>query len=240
MLTASIVTLLVSSLLAVPGGGSCSPAATWIENCGISAGIDDDEVYLEAEQSEGVGSGVDVSEIAEQLCEAVVPGRDCFAVTGPVTIADIAAFRPASAGHGMQPGGWAVVGLPTNFYSSGSSSIDSGTLLSQAAEVRFTPVAWRWNYGDGTSLRSSSAGRPWTHADEFSPTSTTHVFAQRGRYTVTLVIDYRAEWRVAGGPWVPIVGILSVPAPPQQLSVIGARTVLVDEDCVANPAGPGC
>ena len=227
---------------------SCSNMEIQAGQCTVSGAVDGDEVQLEAEQSTGTGTGSQGS--GDQPADPPVDPIDAacgvridvcqITVTTPVTLADIAAFRPGTASHGMQPNGWAVIGLPTNFFSNGGAQIDTGTLLGQSAEVRFTPVGWAWNYGDGTSRTAASPGQRWSADAEFEPTATTHVFEQRGTYTVTLTVRYRAEWRVAGGSWVPISGILSLPAPPQQVLVTGARTVLVDEDCRANPTGPGC
>lgn len=226
----------------------CSAGAALTGECAtVSAEVTDDRVELEANTSSGSngnqGSG---DQPADPPVDPVDAACGVFidicqiTVTTPVTLADIAAFRPGTASHGMQPNGWAVIGLPTNFFSNGGAQIDTGTLLGQSAEVRFTPVGWAWNYGDGTSRTAASPGQRWSADAEFEPTATTHVFEQRGTYTVTLTVRYRAEWRVAGGSWVPISGILSLPAPPQQVLVTGARTVLVDEDCRANPTGPGC
>lgn len=226
---------------------NCGQVTPWLGSCEASVAPDGEQVVLEGEQSNGSGGGNGGANTPQP--EPVDPDDEAcgiridvcqITVTAPVTLADIAAFRPSTASHGMQPDGWAVIGLPTNFYSSGSAVIDTGTLLGQPAEVRFTPVGWSWNYGDGSSSTTATPGRRWTASTEFSPSATTHVFEQRGTYTITLTVQYRAEWRVAGGPWVAVSGILSLPAPPQQVLVTGARTVLVDEDCVANPAGPGC
>ncbi len=212
--------------------------------CDYNASTDGTDVYLEGtlespgDGGAGSSNGGGDTSTSEPACPDPRALRDCFVVTGPLTMSDIAAFRPTAASHGMEPNGWAVIGLPTNFFSSGSPVIRSGTLLGGPAEVRFTPVSWSWEYGDGSRRTTATPGRAWR--TEFDETATTHVFEERGTYVVTLVVQYRAEWRVAGGPWVPVSGILSLPAPPQQVLAVGARTVLVDEDCNENPNGPGC
>ena len=220
----------------------CDTLLATADVCEYDASTDGTDVYLEGTLESpgggGSGSGGGDDLVAEPACPDPTAARDCFTVTGPLTMSDIAAFRPTAASHGMEPNGWAVIGLPTNFFSSGSPVIRSGTLLGGPAEVRFTPVAWSWDYGDGSRRTTGTPGRAWR--TEFDETATTHVFEQRGSYVVTLVVQYRAEWRVAGGAWVPVSGILSLPAPPQRVLVVGARTVLVDEDCNENPAGPGC
>lgn len=239
--------LIEAVMLSLLLSGFCEDGDRDAGQCSINGSIDNNEVILEGEQSDGGGDGSSQPGPAEpglesRCTEADLP-TSCDAPTRErpdplVTMSDIAAFRPTAASHGMEPNGWAVIGLPANFFSSGSPVIRSGTLLGGPAEVRFTPVSWSWDYGDGSRRTTATPGRAWR--TEFDETATTHVFEQRGTYVVTLVVQYRAEWRVAGGPWVPVSGILSLPAPPQRVLVIGARTVLVDKDCNENPVGPGC
>jgi hypothetical protein len=231
--------------LAFLTSSACDTLLATADACDYKASTDGTDVYLEGTiEAPGGGSGSGSSSgggdtsTSEPACPDPRSLRDCFTVTGPVTMSDIAAFRPTAASHGMEPNGWAVIGLPTNFFSSGSPVIRSGTLLGGPAEVRFTPVSWSWDYGDGSRRTTATPGRAWR--TEFDETATTHVFEERGTYVVTLVVQYRAEWRVAGGSWVPVSGILSLPAPQQRVLVVGARTVLVDEDCNENPEGPGC
>src|SRR5690606_3856605 len=39
-----------------------------------------------------------------------------YTVTGPVTLSDLVNFRPAPGVDSMEPDGWMIVGLDTNFY----------------------------------------------------------------------------------------------------------------------------
>ena len=163
-------------------------------------------------------------------------------VTAPVTLADIAAFRPATPVDRMEPNGWTVVGLDTNFYATGSAHVVSGTLLGQPADVRFTPVQWHWSYGDGEAAIHPYPGSTWAAqgVHEFDPTGTSHVYRQLGSYVIDLDVDFAAEYRYAGGPWVTIAGALTVPASRLSITVGDAKTVLVARDCARNPGGPGC
>jgi len=163
-------------------------------------------------------------------------------VSSPVTLSDIAAFRPNPAVDHSQPNGWTVVGLDTNFYATGTQHIVDGTLLGKPASVRFTPVRWHWSYGDGTAASHPVPGGTWRALGvrEFDSTPTSHVYGQRGRFTIDLDVDFAAEYRYAGGPWVPIAGTLTIPANRLTISVGDATTVLVEHDCRRNPAGPGC
>ncbi|TYL54088.1 hypothetical protein [Agromyces mariniharenae] len=159
-----------------------------------------------------------------------------------VTLRDIASFRPATPGNGMEPGGWAVVGLPANFVAAASVEVVSGTLLGQPADVRFTPVGYRWSHSDGGIVESGSPGATWDALGqrEFSPTPTSHVYVAPGEYTAELEVALRAEYRFAGSPWRSIAGTLAVTGPPQRVLVGEFDTVLTRGDCIADPSGPGC
>lgn len=159
-----------------------------------------------------------------------------------VTLRDIASFRPAAPGNGMEPAGWAIEGLPANFVAAASVEVVSGTLLGQPADVRFTPVGYRWAHSDGAVVEASTPGAPWAALGqrEFSETATSHVYATSGVYTVHLAVGLRAEYRFAGSPWRAISGTLTVAGEPQRVLVGEVDTVLTRGDCNENPAGPGC
>lgn len=165
--------------------------------------------------------------------------------TPAVTIRDVATFRPELAVLTSEPDGWAVRGLAANFIATGGSSTRSGTLLGMIAEVRFTPIAWQFDYGDATEPRSSATpGATWQSLGlaEFDETATSHVYDTAGTYTVTLLVDYAAEYRLGGaGPYTPIPGTLAMRSAPITMVVAdSATTALVDRDCTANSRGPGC
>jgi hypothetical protein len=159
-----------------------------------------------------------------------------------VTLRDIASFRPATPGNGMEPGGWAIEGLPANFVAAASVEVVSGTLLGQPADVRFTPVGYRWVHSDGAAVESGTPGATWATLGqrEFTPTSTSHVYATAGEYTVELAVVLRAEYRFGGSPWRSIAGTLTIAGEPQRVLVGEVDTVLTQGDCNANPSGPGC
>jgi hypothetical protein len=159
-----------------------------------------------------------------------------------VSVSDIATFRPAVPTLGMEPNGWTVVGLPTNFFASAITHVVSGSLLGFPADVRFTPVGYRWDYGDGATRTSPTGGASWAaqKLPEFSETPTSHIYQARGAHTISPAVVYSAEFRFAGQSWRGVRGTLVVPTP-QLTAVAGdAKTVLVDRECSRNPSGPGC
>ena len=175
---------------------------------------------------------------------AAPPPADAPAGTPGITIRDVANFRPELAVLRSEPDGWAVRGLDANILATGGSSIRTGELFGITAEVRFTPVAYTFDYGDGSApLSTASPGSTWATLglDEFDPTPTSHVYTAAGTYTVTLLVDYAAEYRVGGGAFIPIPGTLATPSAPIDIVVAdSATTALVDRSCRADPAGPGC
>ncbi len=160
----------------------------------------------------------------------------------PLTLRDIAAFRPQDPRQSMQPDGWMVVGLPTNFMAHTARHVVSGTLLGQPADVRFTPVAYRWRYGDGSAARLTTPGAPWgaLGLSEFDATATSHVYRASGTYVITLDVEHTAEYRFAGGAWRSLAGVIVLPANDLIATAGDAVTVLVDRDCTVAPRGPGC
>jgi hypothetical protein len=179
--------------------------------------------------------------VAPAACEifiVVMPGQP----HGGVTLSDLKAFRPRPGTDHMQPNGWAIIGLDTNFFATVPSELEHGQLLGQPAEVRFAPVSWRWRYGDGAQVAVGSPGAMWAALglSDFDATRTSHVYRTKGSYVIGLDIQFGAEYRYAGSGWVPIAGTIDVPAKRLRVTVGDARTVLVNRDCLANPRGPGC
>lgn len=181
---------------------------------------------------------------------ACVGGRDGYTVSvpgavvpgGPITVLDLVNFTPVAGIDQMEPNGWAVIGLDTNFYATAAMHVEQGLLLGQAASVRFTPVAYHWSYGDGGTASSRAGGSTWAAQGiaEFDPTPTSHVYRKAGGYSITLTVDFAAEYQIAGGPWNPISGTVPSPANELRITAGDTKTVLVDQDCQLNPSGPGC
>ena len=95
-----------------------------------------------------------------------------------VSVSDLVNFQSTVPAQVMEPSGWAVTGLPINFYAVASVNVKSGMLLGYPADVRFTPIGYHWDYGDGTATTVRSGGSSWAALGlaEFSATPTSHVF----------------------------------------------------------------
>lgn len=259
-IVAGLLALLVSIGEASPAVAvECSPVAIREGTCSVGATLGDGSATLEgtmggpgsAADSGGTGGPfaptdplADCIYLLNDRCYALGPGRSevVSEVVRPITLADIAQFRPDPGVDRMEPDGWMVVGLDTNFFASSDVQILDGTLLGQPAAVRFTPVAWHWAYGDGATRTSGTPGAPWAaqRLREFDPTATSHVYQAPGTYVIDLTIDFAAEYRFGAGSWLDIPGVLPVPANRLVATAGSAKTVLVERECTINPAGPGC
>ena len=145
-----------------------------------------------------------------------------------VTIEDVARFLPARGVLHGEPSGWAVVGVPANFWVEVEPMTVTGELLGDVAQVRFTPTLYTFDYGDGTTRTSAEPGSSWRDLgqDELSATPTGHVFRERGDRPVRVTIAYTAEYRVDGGAWIGVAGAVSAAAPGVNTLVVAERTVL--------------
>ncbi|WP_150308325.1 hypothetical protein [Planctomonas psychrotolerans] len=158
-------------------------------------------------------------------------------------MSDLVSFRPPVANAVMEPNGWTVVGLDTNFHATvAPPRILTGDLLGQTAEVRFTAALFHWDYGDGATASLPNPGARWDALGlpEFSPTDTSHVYDAPGNIRVTLSVEYVADYRFAGAEWQRVAGSLQVPGELLTVSASRASTVLVGRDCDESPPGPGC
>lgn len=232
-----------------------------VVNPGLTQGGVD--LIVEGEVGSGAGGGEEVGESDGGGPESTPPPklgseetpandngqppecRDAPDVCDPelvVTWSDIASFRASAPTLAMEPAGWAVRGLPTNFVAAASVEVIAGRLLNFPAEVRFTPVGYAWDYGDGSTRYSTSGGASWsaTGVAEFTETSTSHVYTTRGDFAATVAVELSAEYRFGGGAWHSIAGSIRVAGAASPVAVKSATTVLVAGNCLEQPEGPGC
>jgi hypothetical protein len=248
---------LSSSPFAVHVSGGCPVIEQQVGGCSSTGSIAGGGVDVGASQ-DAAGSGsagngdVSVDDSSGDAAEPFDPSvlrihLDCrgaasCAATPAIHISDLVSFHPKAPTIAMEPNGWAVAHLDANFVGNASVDVQSGALLGSQAQVRFTPGRFTWDYGDGAQRTSANGGATWAQlrVPEFSPTSTSHVFQNTGTFSVSATVTYAAEYRFAGQPWQSISGSLQTPAQAFTVVVGDAKTVLVDQDCAANPAGPGC
>lgn len=196
--------------------------------------------------SSGSGSGPSGSGSDEQSDTGGPPeaGHTWLPPGAPprLTLSDIAHFRPAQPRALMEPNGWTIAKLPTNFYSIDRQHDQPGRVLNFPITVRFVPVSYHWNYGDSTSNRLSAPGTTWQALGRaaFSPTPTSHVYQETGNYRITLSVSYAPYYRFDDLPWIRIDGLVHRPANDLHIRVGTMQTYLVAEHCAENPTAPGC
>ncbi|WP_406245610.1 hypothetical protein ACI7YT_11215 [Microbacterium sp. M] len=158
-----------------------------------------------------------------------------------VTITDLARFAPEGVLVAAEPDNVGVVGLPTNFVASASTQTVAGELFGYPISVRFTPVGFDFDYGDGSITTTSTGGQSWAALNQaqFTPTETSHVYAVRGDYTTAVDVRYTAEIDLGIG-WFPIDGELTSAGRAQQVRIFEAHTALVAHTCEQAPSSPGC
>lgn len=229
-------------LEANPGDGAVDLVGTQPGNSGSGSGGGTSDTSTGPPPPPGTAQCFDGADVVTCIPDRNAPNASPTAPPTPgiPTITDIATFPVQVASAHNQPTGWGVVNKPTNFYTVGGTHEVTGTLLGNPATVRFTPVAWHWDYGDGTTASLATGGRPWTEASQLRPTPTSHVYTTKGDYTVTLLIDYAAEYQYAGGAWTPVAGTLRVASNDLQIITWRVKTVLVAHDCIDDPSGAGC
>lgn len=244
------VAVLLTAMLASASGNPCNSGG-WAGNCEVT----NQGSYVEVGASvtapgSGGGDGGSGGGGGWRPEPEPEPSRVCdtdprcafTVVTIPdVTVDDLAAFRPAGPAVGGEPAGFGVAGLPTNLVATASEQLIPGTILDWDVVVRFTPVGFVFDHGDGTSAQSDTGGRTWAQLGQpqFSPTATSHVYAARGSYTVSATVQYAASVDFGTG-WRDVPGVVSVGGGSYPIRVVEASTALVDLSCVENPTGPGC
>lgn len=131
---------------------------------------------------------------------------------------------PIPAGTSMvEPaGGYAVVRLPTNLYSTTPEETTiRTTVLGLAVVIRVHPRSYRWDVGDGTILGpTADPGGPGVDAVH------THAYTKRGTYQIVLTTTYTAEYSVNGGAFQTISGETDVTSQPITVDVLGGKAEL--------------
>ncbi|MFC7492816.1 MULTISPECIES: hypothetical protein [unclassified Nocardioides] len=109
----------------------------------------------------------------------------------------------------------------TNFYTDQGELERSVTLLGRQVDLRIWPAGFRWRFGDGEVLDSTSPGAPYPDLE------ITHSYRDKGAVAPSVDVTYAAEFRVDGGPWQDVPGTATITGSPQSLRVVTARPVLV-------------
>ncbi len=120
------------------------------------------------------------------------------------------------------PDGRTLVNLETIFFTEAGEQSFPVTLLGRSVVIYAIPIDYTWHHGDGTSRTTQSPGAPYPSKE------ITHVFDTIGTVNPRVDVRYRAEFTVDGGARQPIPGVATVTGTSEELTVLEARTRLVD------------
>jgi hypothetical protein len=231
------------------GAGSCGGTTIWSD---CSATTDGSTVDISAEWTrpgqDGSGTTPSMPPVSrpepgdiECLTDLCRPGYS-VATLPEVTASDLVSFAPLRPAVAGEPAGLGVVGMPTNLVASARTHTLSGPLLGYDVTVRFTPVAFRFDHGDGTVRVAATGGASWASLGQasYSPTPTSHVYRASGAYAAAISIVYAAAVDFGTGRWRPVQGTVTSGATGYDVRIVEVRTALVDRSCDEDPRGPGC
>ena len=248
----ALITIATATLsVAAPGVDTCDDVGTWTSTCSVSntgtqvdVGANSTNPAAPAPDRSSPGeSAPSEPDVDEEPCPTQ-PDRCGFIVVMPpdVTASDLASFRPELPSLTGEPTGFGVVGAPTNVVAAASEQFMTGPLLGWDVTVRFLPAGFIFDYGDGTTARSTTGGASWASLGQaqFTPTATSHVYRERGTYPVGVTVQYVASVNFGSGNWRPVTGYVTASSGGYDVRVFEARTALVDQTCAENPRGPGC
>ena len=164
-----------------------------------------------------------------EFCDTPPVGTAAAAVPPTVTPGLVArALRtidlPPSELQIQPPHGRTLVNFDTNFYTEQPAFDRTVRLLGRQVDLHIWPSQFRWVFGDGAELPSTSAGAPYPHL------LITHSYLQKGGVSPRVDTTYAASFRVDGGSWRGVDGTVTIPGEPVPLEVVTARPVLVAGD----------
>jgi len=153
--------------------------------------------------------------------DAVDPATVAAELLDHVPVPDIAiGVNPATG----------LVAVPSWFWVEGYDGAPiaaSDTLDGVTVEVEVTPTGYRWSFGDGATLETTSLGQPYPQESDIRHTYEQSSLGVGGSFAVRVEITFAARYRVNGSFWQPLEPItraFTAAYPVQQLqSVLTGR-----------------
>lgn len=136
---------------------------------------------------------------------------------------------------GSAPDGAGLTNAETVLWADTESdrSLPTVRIVGQQVELRISFDHAMWQFGDGASDTTDSPGRAYDEASDPCETAQCpgyygHTYTATGRVTVTLIVGWHAQYRLAGQDWIDVdTAPLTGPADQQSLTIRQARGVLV-------------
>jgi hypothetical protein len=121
----------------------------------------------------------------------------------------------------IQPDAATLVNFDTIFYAQPKPFACDIDLLGYRISLRATPIAYRWQHGDGTSHTTAKPGRPYPAKD------VTYKYKEPAKHVHPSVdVTYAVRYRVDGGSWQSLRQTLQASGPAADLEVKEAIPVL--------------
>ena len=239
----------IGGSITTPGGNGApyQPAAPWSNSGNVNIGSDGDSGAPSGPPPSNIdlgafcglaGACTPPPAVVDEPAAPIAPSVDYSAIVNT----DLVSFSPASATATVEPSGLGIAGMPVNIVASASPQTLHGELFGQPIAVQFDPVAFTFDYGDGTIRDTNTGGQSWEAlgVPQFSATTTSHAYANPGDYTVAITVHYGATIQAPDGTWFPVAGTVSATASAHGIRVFEVSTALVQHTCAENPSGPGC
>lgn len=158
-----------------------------------------------------------------------------------ITLEDFQSQPIVAAAVTSEPNNFGLLGGHNNFWADVKEQEFTFETLGDEVRIRAWPVAYDWNYGDGTTRTTQTAGSSVPESDWLLvETPTSHVFGATGDYNLVLTTRFNGDYSVNGGPWIPIAGQAAVQSEPHLVSIWRSDNRLVDGTCADNPSAWGC
>lgn len=161
------------------------------------------------------------------VCSGTGPPAAAEAAAAPPQVTDamvLEAFRrvPVPELRSVtQPGDKTLVNFDTIFFAEADGFTRTVSILGRSVRLDVSPESFRWEFGDGTSATTATAGAPYPSKD------VVHRYAD-ARVTVQhrVVVTWGATWSLDGGAPRPVAGTVTTTGPATALRVAEAVPAL--------------
>lgn len=135
---------------------------------------------------------------------------------------------PAATINVVPPGGRTLVNFDTIVYTEAGDVAFPVTILGRGVVINAIPVTYTWVFGDGATTTTSSPGIPYREGEPIGSDAIVHQYREPGPVTLRVDVEYSAEFTVDGGPPQTIPGSADVTGDTAELTVVEARSQLID------------
>jgi hypothetical protein len=139
-----------------------------------------------------------------------------------------------------QPSNFGLRNAHSNIYAQAQEQEFTFDFQDASIVLKARPVSYRWAYGDGSSMATTTPGGPVIENAFNTPTTTSHQYTQTGDFQVTVTTFFAGDYSVDGGPFQPVAGEAAVVSAPHLMSIWRTQSHQVSQDCLENPTGIGC